>query len=87
MVRATDACNALLLSLMIFPRYGVDEPRISHSLVEFARNLPDSFDPIAKRKFCGSIMIRLDWIGLGWTGWDGIGRGGIERDGMGWDGT
>lgn len=28
--------------------YGVDEPKISHSLVKFAGNLPDSFDPIAK---------------------------------------
>ena len=82
MVRATDACNALLLSLMIFPRYGVDEPRISHSLVEFARNLPDSFDPIAKRKFCGSIMIRLDWIGLDWIGLDWIGLDWIGQDGM-----
>ena len=34
----------------VFSRYGVDEPRISHSLVKFAGNLPDSFDPIAKRK-------------------------------------
>ncbi|XP_028393228.1 N-acetylglutamate synthase, mitochondrial-like [Dendronephthya gigantea] len=27
--------------------YGVDEPRISHDLVEFAGTLPESFDPIA----------------------------------------
>lgn len=28
--------------------YGVDQPKSSHSLVEFAANLPASFDPVAK---------------------------------------
>ena len=43
--------------LMIFTRYGVDEPKISHNLVQFAANLPDSFDPVAKRKLFLSLKI------------------------------
>lgn len=36
-------CNDML-------RYGIVEPKITHNLVHFAGNLPESFDPVAKRK-------------------------------------
>ena len=41
----------MINDLFIFNRYGVGDHALTHKLVEHAKQLPSSFDPIAPRKY------------------------------------